>query len=949
MMRILLLFICMYSQLMSVESILMKFRAGSSEFQNWKKNDRMGDIPALQTVIGKHDSKPYVREELITMLLKKKSETLLSSSHGLERIAILEFQTDIPIEKAVRALSSLPFIEYAEVMPKHRFTQIPNDPLYGYQYHQKMIGIDSAWVYYEAQAQADSVLIGIIDTGVDPLHEDLSEVMYVNPGESGLDSIGNSKSANGIDDDKNGFIDDWQGWDFASSIDPIKGDNRAVPGHLHGTHVAGIACAMTNNGKGIAGIARNHRILPVKVGYDDSASVNVSGSYEGILYAALMGADVINCSWGSPTSSMAEQEIINEALQYGSIIVGGAGNDRSDMAFYPASYRGVISVAALEPDTVKASYSNVHGTVDISAPGSFIYSTVLGNSYGYSSGTSMAAPIVSGIAALVKSLNPHYSNEQVSGIVKASALDISSYNPFDAKGLGAGLIQAHSALNMKNPLYVEITQTQFSEVISDGMFTPGERIELSIVLHNLLEEVDSCKVIIHSEDAQYPVSILKDTLSLGSLKASTIYAIAEKIPCILPQNSPFNHRIALRLDIESLSKNIGRGFAELIINPTYRSMTSNDMHTSVSSQGHIGYNDYPTNLQGIGLSIPPHEQSVLFESGFIVGTSAEKLSNGVRDISGDQQELSFYIRSSVDVVSPGPKADAESYAEFSDSARVIDAGVSVKHHVYQFDEVGIDSTIFITFDIRNERTFRMDSLHAGMFFDWDIGPNGQNNICAFEQDEGYAHCFSTVDSTLPHIGVTLLHDMPVQFHAIDNDGRGNGFSIYDGFSRNEKWFAISGGISREMSRSTDASMVMGGGPFTLDPGARKQVALAIVAGTSKAGIKKAVINARQAAAQKGIASGFVWNQYPEQSRLLDIVISQDEMIRIDFELSEQDLVEFSIYSMQGQLLRALSPSMYDAGQYAGTFMSFEGLPSGVYFLRMKLMGSQDALPFIIVR
>ncbi|MGA1414503.1 MAG: S8 family serine peptidase, partial [Candidatus Kapaibacteriota bacterium] len=350
----------------------MKFRAGSSEFQNWKKNDRMGDIPALQTVIGKHDSKPYVREELITMLLKKKSETLLSSSHGLERIAILEFQTDIPIEKAVRALSSLPFIEYAEVMPKHRFTQIPNDPLYGYQYHQKMIGIDSAWVYYEAQAQADSVLIGIIDTGVDPLHEDLSEVMYVNPGESGLDSIGNSKSANGIDDDKNGFIDDWQGWDFASSIDPIKGDNRAVPGHLHGTHVAGIACAMTNNGKGIAGIARNHRILPVKVGYDDSASVNVSGSYEGILYAALMGADVINCSWGSPTSSMAEQEIINEALQYGSIIVGGAGNDRSDMAFYPASYRGVISVAALEPDTVKASYSNVHGTVDISAPGSFI-------------------------------------------------------------------------------------------------------------------------------------------------------------------------------------------------------------------------------------------------------------------------------------------------------------------------------------------------------------------------------------------------------------------------------------------------------------------------------------------------------------------------------------------------------------------------------------------------
>lgn len=935
--------------LMGADAILFKFKGDSGAYITWYNAGRRGNIPQLQTVIGNHVSTPFVRDALIAMLKKKKSEQLLSTFHDIERIAILHLESDIPLEKAIDALSSLPFVEYAERMPKHRFIQQPNDSLYGYQYYPAMIGADSAWTYYDQQSVKDSVIIGIIDTGVDPLHEDLSSAMFVNPGEAGIDSIGNNKSANGIDDDKNGFIDDWQGWDFASGIDPVKGDNRAVPGHLHGTHVAGTACAISNNQKGIAGIARNHRILPVKVGLDDSNAVNVTGGYEGILYAAMMGADIINCSWGSPTSSMAEQEIVNEALQYGSVIIGGAGNDQSDMAFYPASYRGVVSVAAIGPDTMKAGYSNAHATVDISAPGSFIYSTVLGNGYGYSSGTSMAAPIVSGVAALLKSLKPAYSNEQVAGILKASSKDISSMNPLYAKGLGAGMIQAYGAISMNKPRYVEITQADFSEINPNGMFTPGERVELSIVIHNLLEDVDSCTLIIHSEDVQYPVTILNDTIQLGRLKASTVYALAEKVTCILPQSSPFNHRMVVRLDFQSGSMNIGRGFAELIINPTYRTMTSNDMHLTVTSQGHIGYNDYPTNMQGMGLAFPPNEQSVLFESGLIVGTSAEKLSNGVRDISGDEQEQSFHIRSSVEVVSPGQKADAESFSHFSDSVRTIDAGVSVEHRVYQFDEEGVDSTVFITYDIKNERIARMDSVYAGMFFDWDIGPSGQNNICLFEMKDGYAHCFSTVDSTLPHIGVALLNDIPVQFHAIDNDGRGNGFSIYDGFSRNEKWFAVSGGISRERSRSTDVSMIMGGGPFALEPGSRQQVALAIVAGASKADINAAILNARLLAKQKGIASGFRWNEMPEKSRLLDIVISQDEMIRIDFELSKQEMVEFAIYSMQGHILHFLPPKLYDAGQYAGTFMQFRGLPSGVYFLRMHAGSFHDALPFILVR
>jgi hypothetical protein len=236
-----------------------------------------------------------------------------------------------------------------------------------------------------------------------------------------------------------------------------------------------------------------------------------------------------------------------------------------------------------------------------------------------------------------------------------------------------------------------------------------------------------------------------------------------------------------------------------------------------------------------------------------------------------------------------------------------------------------------------------------MFFDWDIGPSGQHNIAMFDQIDGFAYCFNTVDSTLPHIGVSLLNDLPIQFHAIDNDGRGNGFSIYDGFSRNEKWFAMSGGISREMSRSTDVSMVIGGGPFTLERGMQKKIALAITAGTSKEDVRKGILTARDIAFQKGLASGFTWNVFPETSRLIDISIGVDEQFRIDFELSKQSEVTFELYSIQGRSLRVLESKKYSAGQYSGITLPFADLPSGVYFIKMITPQGIDALPCIIVR
>ena len=180
------------------ETFILKMKSGTVEFSEWRSAGRVGTIESLQKVLENHDSKPLVRDALITMLkAKSKSELVLNNEHPLERIAVIEFAVDIPLQKILSSIRALPFVEYAEKTVEHTFIEIPNDPFYGYQYYPSMIAADSAWTYYMSQSKKDSVLIAIVDTGIDPLHEDLASVIYVNPGESGIDSIGNNKSACG--------------------------------------------------------------------------------------------------------------------------------------------------------------------------------------------------------------------------------------------------------------------------------------------------------------------------------------------------------------------------------------------------------------------------------------------------------------------------------------------------------------------------------------------------------------------------------------------------------------------------------------------------------------------------------------------------------------------------------------------------------------------------------
>ena len=254
------------------------------------------------------------------------------------------------------------------------------------------------------------VIVAVIDTGVDYTHEDLAGNMWTNPGEI---------KGNGIDDDHNGFVDDYYGWDFAYD------DNDPMDGDSHGTHVSGTIGGVGNNGKGVAGVSWNTNIMAVKF-LDDGGSGWTSDAIDAINYATMMGADIMSNSWGGAEYSSALEAAIQAADDAGILFVAASGNwaeDTDQSLFYPAGYDipNVMSIAATDKNDNLADFSNYGiSTVDIGAPGVDILSSVPVNRYDSYSGTSMAAPHVSGAAALLKAFNPSLTHLEIKDILMKS-------------------------------------------------------------------------------------------------------------------------------------------------------------------------------------------------------------------------------------------------------------------------------------------------------------------------------------------------------------------------------------------------------------------------------------------------------------------------------------------------------------------------------------------------
>ncbi len=403
--------------------------------------------------------------------------TLLAAATHIETIPGLNIERyrlrDAGADEMAAALAELnatPGVAFAE--PNYLLTPDfdPNDPFYvsyagnpatpngGYL---TLMHLPETWDI--ARGNPD-VVVAIIDTGVDLDHEDLAGALWQNPGEI---------AANGVDDDGNGFVDDFYGWDFAAETPNVN------DWYGHGSHVAGIVGARFNNGVGIAGMAPKARLMAVGVfappGYGTYAD-----EIEAIIYATDEGAKVINLSLGGTAYSRGEQVAVEYATRHGVVVVAAAGNDGREVYHWPSAHEAAIAVASTTASDTRSSFSNLGDFVDVAAPGSSIISVRMNGGYVNMSGTSMATPHVAGLAALVLGRNPSLSPVEVRGIIENTAVDLGA--PGRDKAFGHGRIDAFAAIQATEPytgplppttpdwLRAQIWPPLCNEIMAEGTF-----------------------------------------------------------------------------------------------------------------------------------------------------------------------------------------------------------------------------------------------------------------------------------------------------------------------------------------------------------------------------------------------------------------------------------------------------------------------------------------------
>lgn len=359
--------------------------------------------------------------------------------------------------------------------------------------YQKQVHVDKAWKYLEDNGKDaggdSSVIVAVIDTGVDYNHIDLKQNIWINK----LEIPGN-----GIDDDDNGYVDDVYGWNFVGNNNDPMDDNG------HGTHVAGIIGA-ANNDIGVTGVAYNCKIMPIKAG-NSSGYFNNSDIASAITYAYMNGADVINMSFGGTSVTMAVQEALEKAYTT-SFLVAAAGNDACQNEYcypgipvetvYPASFSfvdGVMSVGGSNRASIFTNFDSIKENkieYECFAPGETISSTFPGNRYASFSGTSMAAPVVSGIAALLRSAVPN-KNEFPSKFLMSQIINTSETQPiFDYWNGKAMVVDAYKALTEAPKPDVSLydwytfdTQSISSKNNGDDSIDAGETVHIGVELMN---------------------------------------------------------------------------------------------------------------------------------------------------------------------------------------------------------------------------------------------------------------------------------------------------------------------------------------------------------------------------------------------------------------------------------------------------------------------------------
>ena len=747
---------------------------------------------------------------------------------GLERIHIIALSTVENRDDLLSELRGDPRVEYAEPRPirytdgfsraTHEFRNpldgVPNDPFYNAQWALDRIDMPSAWDITRGDS---NVVIAVVDVGTWFDHPELSGQRWRNMSEL--------NGTIGIDDDGNGYTDDFYGYDFVDE----NGDPTPFPldsSQSHGTHVAGIAAAIRNNGQGIAGVAPGCRIMAVRVGSGGS----IPYGYEGIYYACRAGAKVINCSWGGEGESAYEHDIISYAISQGCIVVASAGNEGTSTPHFPAGIEGAVSVAATGI-TDNAAYFTKYGPwVKVSAPGVEIISTVIAGfgvpAYDVWQGTSMSAPYVAGVLALVASRYPQMSGAAVAQRVISSCDPIDAANPNLAGQLGAGRINAWRALadSVSGVRLAAITYEETSGN-GDGRIREGESAEIRVAVMNDLAPIENVYGQISTPDDSVSIT---STLSLyGDVPSGGPFWNSQPAFRIeLPIGSPRARILPLVVDwFDAQDHLLGRASLHVELDSTYVEVNNGRMTLGFAENGCLGYADYEHGIYlGPGLRVEGRPSNALYHGSFLV--AADGL---VSDNSYGNAELNRFdwlaTPDSVAHVVPASRSDAEFHASFEDrqAEQMLFARVNAAALAWYGDAE--DGFLVLEYNVTNRSINPWNETYAGFFFDWDLGASSRN-LSHFDTLSQLAYVSQAAPGH-PLVGVVPLNDSWQTYYVVNNRSE---IDPPSDWSDARKWQLLTGGIAESPEIVMDLSHLVAVGPFTVPAHDSLLVSFAIVVG-----------------------------------------------------------------------------------------------------------------------
>jgi len=509
--------------------LIIKLEQSLNESRTDFKSGKTG-IPAIDQL-----NQEFSVIEIVPFITENNRSPVLNQ---MENIYLLRVNSDMDGFKMVERYSDLAEVSYAQLNYIYTSSDLgamdqtrvsPDDPYFADQWYLPHIDVPEAW---DIEKGSVDTVIAVVDTGVNYNHEDLVGKVIL-------------------------------GYDY------VNGDADPMDDQGHGTAMAGLIAANTDNSLGIAGICWDCKVLAIKsMGSDGTGTTwNVA---QGITYAVTQNADVINLSLGGPSNDWTMEDAINTAYAQDIVVVAAAGNENTTAYLYPGALPHVLSVAATNQTDVRLAFSNHGYWVNIAAPGNSLLTTSIGGGYSNPSGTSGATAITAGIVGLVKDQNPSWSADHVMSRVACAAEDISAINPGFENYLGSGRVNAYRALTFTGPYTCGIEHAGYSILSANGEtdINPGSTFPLSLTAKTYLNQ--NLDVYASLSESDPYVTINNDSVGFGNLYFGVRTQSISSTSITIAENAPIGHQFTLNILYSDAAYRTYIGSLSLVIRPKFQ-------------------------------------------------------------------------------------------------------------------------------------------------------------------------------------------------------------------------------------------------------------------------------------------------------------------------------------------------------------------------------------------